>query len=107
MNNLCCWCALPLGGKMIGAGDGAGQRFAHPECFEKDRGCGRRRFVCFDLPEGEERLNRLLADGWRVMPGTLALGTRQAITTMDSGERCDELGRTYHLTVAAVLERED
>lgn len=30
---LCIHCGLPIEGAMIGAGDGTGQKFAHPECY--------------------------------------------------------------------------
>lgn len=33
----CDICALPLEGTMIGNGDGSGQRFAHPECYYRQR----------------------------------------------------------------------
>lgn len=33
----CVHCRLPIYGKMIGAGDGTGQKFACPECYWRER----------------------------------------------------------------------
>lgn len=34
---VCVICGTPIGGTMIGAGDGAGSKFAHPECWYRQR----------------------------------------------------------------------
>lgn len=33
MSDTCVICTLPLAGERIGAGDGTGQKFAHPSCY--------------------------------------------------------------------------
>lgn len=37
MEHICIFCELPIEGSMIGAGDGTGQKFAHPDCFWRDK----------------------------------------------------------------------
>ncbi len=34
---VCVYCNKLLGSAMVGAGDGTGERFAHPECYEAQR----------------------------------------------------------------------
>jgi len=36
-SSACCFCGEPLEGEFVGAGDGTGQRFAHPECYARDK----------------------------------------------------------------------
>lgn len=36
-HEICCICDLPLHFTKIGAGDGSGNKFAHPECYWKSR----------------------------------------------------------------------